>query len=117
MTTVWPRCRSGADGSNPTFTVRGAPLRRYSSCSCGGRNSGRTFKLFFGIDLPSARDESLQRHEVVLPENADFVFLLSGLQVTEIENACQNRACNDLASKFLVPLPRLPTRLSDESLH
>src|SRR3989442_13238476 len=73
MTTVWPRCRSGADGSKPTFTVRAAfslnarcslprsssprmmstaPLRRYSSCSCGGRKDVPVLEALFGIARP-----------------------------------------------------------------
>src|SRR2546427_6218458 len=90
-TTVCPRCRSGAEGSKPTFTVSGepafceraslasrssgrmmstAPLRRYSSCSCGGakRVLGAAFLVpgivpsAAGLILPGAPGEVQSAH-------------------------------------------------------
>src|SRR5664279_2360299 len=64
MSTVWPRCRSGAVGSKPAFTRMGlpvardfsirsrrslsrmisaAPLRKQASCSSTGENEGMEF--------------------------------------------------------------------------
>src|SRR4051812_7789230 len=39
MTTVWPRCRSGAVGSSPSFTRSGRPSARRASSAPPGRQS------------------------------------------------------------------------------